>query len=520
MTTTLLLAFYFLLSPTGSAKAQGKVLLVGSKAFTESVILGDMVVRLVKASGGQAVHKSGLGGTQILWQGLLRGDIDVYPDYTGTLYNEQFYGKGLTTLGQLESELAKLGLGVTQPLGFNNSYAIGMRREKAKKLGITRISQLKNFPNLRFGFSQEFMTRTEGWPALRAKYTLPQQDIRSMEHQLAYRALADDAVDVKDFFSTDAEIELYDLVSLEDDLELFPEYQALYVYRLDAEKKVPGLGDLLAKLSDQIDDQKMIELNAMTKVKKIQERKVARAFIDEEILQKPSIGSAGANSLSSLKSRKVSLITVMKTWVKDRMVHDTTNHLFLVFIPLFLNILVGVPLGIVAAMRPKIGRFLLSATGVMQTIPSLALLVFMIPFLGIGYPPALCALFLYGLLPILRNTYTGLKTISPNLLESANALGLPRWQKLLKIELPLASRHIFSGIKISAVINVGTATLGAIIGAGGYGEPIMIGIRRDDINLVLQGAIPAALLAIVIQALFDLAERHVVPRGLTIRPGE
>ncbi len=152
----------------------------------------------------------------------------------------------------------------------------------------------------------------------------------------------------------------------------------------------------------------------------------------------------------------------------------------------------------------------------LQTIPSLALLVFMIPLLGIGAAPAIGALFLYGLLPIVRNTHAGLLGIPVGLRESAQALGLPPRARFFRIELPLATPSILAGIKTSAVINVGTATLGALIGAGGYGEPILTGIRLDDQALILSGAIPAALLALLVQGLFELCERYLVPRGLRL----
>jgi osmoprotectant transport system permease protein len=190
------------------------------------------------------------------------------------------------------------------------------------------------------------------------------------------------------------------------------------------------------------------------------------------------------------------------------------SALALVAAALLAAIAVAIPLGVLAARWRGVGRAVLGVVGVVQTIPSLALLVFMIPVLGIGAAPAIAALFLYGLLPIVRNTHAGLTGIAPELRESALALGLPSWARLRLVELPLAAPAILAGVKTSAVITVGTATLGALIGAGGYGQPILTGIRLASVPLILEGAIPAAALALLAQGAFDLAERAVVPRGL------
>jgi osmoprotectant transport system permease protein len=171
-------------------------------------------------------------------------------------------------------------------------------------------------------------------------------------------------------------------------------------------------------------------------------------------------------------------------------------------VSLLAAIVVAVPLGIAAARRRRLGSAILGAAGIVQTIPSLALLVLLIPLLGIGTLPAIAALFVYSVLPIVRNTATGLQGIPVALLESADVLGLSSWARLVRIELPLALPSIMAGIQTSAIINVGTATLGALIGAGGLGQPILTGIRLDDRSLILEGAVPAALLALAVQALF------------------
>ena len=183
-----------------------------------------------------------------------------------------------------------------------------------------------------------------------------------------------------------------------------------------------------------------------------------------------------------------------------------------------LAIIIGLPLGIIASRGGVIGHSILAVTGIIQTIPSLALLALLVPlpFFGISVRTAIVALFLYGLLPIVRNTASGLQDIPRPLRESAVALGLTASQRLRKIYLPLASRSILSGIKTSAVINIGTATLAALIGAGGLGEPIISGLNLNDHVTILQGAIPAALLALLVQFGFDLLDRVLIPRGLRL----
>ncbi|HET6922469.1 MAG TPA: ABC transporter permease, partial [Anaeromyxobacteraceae bacterium] len=194
------------------------------------------------------------------------------------------------------------------------------------------------------------------------------------------------------------------------------------------------------------------------------------------------------------------------------------QHVALVLGSLLAAIAVGVPLGILAARRRGVAQPVLLAAGLVQTIPSLALLVALIPLLGIGAWPALAALFLYGLLPVVRNTEAGLSGIAPELRESALALGLPPGARLRLVELPLASPSILAGVQTAAVINVGTATLGALVGAGGYGQPILAGIRLADPALILEGAVPAALLALAVQGGFSLLGRLVVPPGLRLPP--
>jgi osmoprotectant transport system permease protein len=472
---------------------------VGSKSFTESVILGEMLRQLSQQAGYDAGHRRQLGGTRVLWNALLSGEIDAYPEYTGTLMQETLVSEDLRTEAELRQALAARGLRMTRPLGFNNTYAIGMKASLAERLGVRTISDLRDHPDLVLGFGNEFMDRADGWPGLRQRYRLPQQNVRGLDHDLAYRGIESGTLQVTDLYSTDAEIAYYNLLALEDDLEYFPVYNAVVLYRADLAERAPAAVALFRQLEGRIAAATMSALNARVKLGGESEAAVAASFLKDTF------------------DLDVSL-QVQTAW--QRFWQRTGEHLVLVGISLSAAILFAIPLGILAARRPRTGHVVLAVVGILQTIPSLALFVFMIPLLGIGGPPAVMALFLYSLLPILRNTHSGLRGIAPAIVESAQALGLPSGARLRIVELPLATGAILAGIKTSAVINVGTATLSALIGAGGYGQPILTGIRLDDIGLILQGAIPAAALALLVQGMFELIERGLLPSGLRAKSVE
>lgn len=466
---------------------------IGSKQFTESVVLGEIARLDAVRSGVDVTHRRELGGSSILWSALLHGDIDAYPEYTGTLTRELLRDVAPdASIDVLRTRLAPLGIGITDSLGFSDTYAIGMLETRAASLGITRISDLSAHPSLRLGFSNEFMDRQDGWPGVRASYALPQTQVRGLDHTLAYRAVADGAVDAIDLYSTDAEIPYYRLRVLDDDRHYFPSYQAVFLYRLALDQDAPRFVATLKQLAGRIDVTTMRRLNAEVKLEGHQESEVAAAFL----------GIDGRHDGPGLMAR---------------ILQRTLEHVRLVIASLGLAVLLAIPLGVLAARWSRLGQWVMALTGVLQTIPSMAMFVFMIPLFGIGTWPALAALFLYSLLPIVRNTHAGLVGIPYELRESAAVLGLSAWARLRHVELPMAMRSILAGIKTAAVINVGTATLAALIGAGGYGQPILTGIRLDSIGLILEGAVPAAVLALAVQAMFEGVEHWLTPRGLRIR---
>ena len=466
--------------------ARAEVVRVGSKRFTESYVLAEILTQLARKEGLEARHEQGLGATAVTFRALEGGSIDAYPEYTGTLAEAVLHVKE----GDIATALAARGLVMSPPIGFENTYALAVKRSA----GLRKTSELATRPGLRYALSHEFVGRDDGWPGLAKRYDLHPASLAALDHALAYQAIEDGRADVVDVYTTDAKIPRLDLVVLEDDLHYFPSYQAVVVYRRDVP---PAFTRAVAKL--HLDAATMQRLNARAELDGVPSAEVAREWLtgDRRAAPRRGLGSSLLRSIADHGPR----------------------HLLLVLVALAISALLGVPLGILAHERPRAGAFVLGVTGVVQTIPSLALFCFFLPLLGIGVVPALAALALYGLLPIVRNTHAGLASIPAPLRDAAHALGLTRRERLRHVELPLASRTIVAGLKTSAVVAVGSATIAAFIGAGGFGEPISTGLSLNDIPTILAGAIPAAALALLVQGAFGLVERLVVPRGLRLRAG-
>ncbi len=482
---------------------------VGSKRFTESYVLGEIARQSLERAGLAAEHRQGLGNTAILEQALGSGQVDLYPEYTGTIVRELLKrepaaGEPPPTLAQLNAWLAPRGLQALVPLGFNNTYALAMREADAARLGIDSLSALARLPaaeaaKLRPGFSHEFLVRADGWPALKRAYALPLADAPALDHGLAYAALAKDQVDLIDAYSTDAQIGRQGLRVLKDDRGFFPRYDAVLLAR--ATLPAAALA-ALAPLQGRIDEAAMIAMNAQVEFDGRPFAEVARGFLDRS-----AAGTSGAG--------KPGLLAQLFAPDLGRLLGQ---HLLLVFGSLLLAVALGVPLGIAAQSRPRLGAAVLAAVGLLQTVPSLALLAFLIALLGtIGFVPALLALFLYALLPVVRNTQAGLAGVPEGLSTAARALGLRPAQLLRHVQLPLALPTLLAGVKTAAVINVGTATVAAFVGAGGLGERIVAGLAVNDSTRMLAGAIPAAALALLVQGLFAWLDHALLPAPLRLR---
>ncbi|MGZ5248652.1 MAG: glycine betaine ABC transporter substrate-binding protein [Caldimonas sp.] len=498
------------LSPAAATAADKPELVVGSKRFTESYVLGEIVTQTLVAAGRPASHRQGLGNTGILEQAIASGAIDIYPEYTGTIVRELLKREGNPSLEELNRWLAPRGLVAAVPLGFNNTYALAMREARARELGISRISDLAsaNGPALKLGLSHEFLERADGWPALRRAYALGATPT-GLDHGLAYDAVAAGRVDVIDVYSTDAKLGRLGLRVLEDDRAFFPKYDAVLLMRAGVDAAP------LQRLAGAIDAAAMIAMNGEVELDGRSFAETAARFLDTHRVAAPGRvasaspgASASAAGGAAAPGRGAAESGLWARLFAPDLGRLAVEHLLLVFGSLVLAVVVGVPVGIAAWRWPAASGMLLGAVAVLQTVPSLALLAFLIALIGsIGVVPALIALFLYALLPIVRNTHAGLQGVSREMAQAALSLGLTARQTLAHVQLPLAAPTLLAGVKTAAVINVGTATMAAFIGAGGFGERIVAGLAVNDSTVMLAGALPAAALALVVQAVFDGAER-------------
>ena len=493
------------------AHAADAPLRIGSKRFTESYIVAQLLAQTA-AAHAQTEVLAGLGNTAIVYAALRSGRIDLYPEYAGTIDLEILKNAQPTSLDAMRRQLAPLGLGIAIPLGFNDGYAIAMRADTAERLHIRSLSDLARHPELKLGLSNEFIGRSDGWAGLAARYGLPQKPT-GIDHGLAYAALAGRQIDATDIYTTDAKIGELGLAVLDDDRHYFPRYDAVVLYRLDVPQRFPAAWQALQSLAGSIDERQMIAMNARAELQGAAFDVIARDFL---VARRAATGSAAASAAAGA-SNGASTATGpgdARRSFRDKLFGAdlgrlTREHLLLVVVSVTLAALIGIPLAIAVAARPAWRNLLLGTAGVLQTVPSLAMLALLISALGaIGTVPALIALTLYALLPIVRNTCTGLAEVPAGLKMAALALGLSRRDRLLQIELPLAFPTVIAGVRTATVICVGTATIAAFIGAGGYGERIVTGLALNDNALMVAGALPAALLALLCEGAFELFERH------------
>ncbi len=486
----LLIGLALLLAARGAAATDEGSLRVGSKRFTESYILAEILAQQAAPALRQPpTVRQGLGNTAIVYEALRSGAIDLYAEYTGTVALEILRSPGPLPLAALDAQLAPLGLGVAVPLGFNDGYAFAMRKAEAERLGVRRLSDLVAHPTLRLGLTNEFIGRADGWRGVATRYGLAQQPT-GLDHGLAYQAIAAGQVDVIDIYTTDAKIDDLGLLVLEDDRAYFPRYDAVLLYRRDLPARLPQAWARLQALQGRIDEPTMIAMNARAELAGQAFADIARDFL---------AGTSGAAAAPAPRF-------VDRLFGAD-LVRLTQQHLLLVAVSVGVATLLGVPLAIWVFPHLRLRALVLGLAGLLQTVPSLALLAVLISAIGaIGTLPALIALTLYALLPIMRNAVTGLADVSDGLKQAGTALGMTAGQNLRLVQLPLALPTLIAGVRTATTIAIGTATIAAFIGAGGFGERIVTGLALNDRALLLAGAVPAAALALASEAVFELVE--------------
>ena len=468
-----------------SLVARAETVVVGSKNFTENYILSEISAQLLEYHGYDVERRQGLNGTKISFEALDNRAIDLYPEYSGTITEVILLSPELEALDDIQAALAKRNLEILPPLGFDNSYAIAVTEALAAERNLGRISDLRAHDDLRVALPHEFLNRGDGWPGLKARYGLPHV-ARGIEHSLAYDALQQDEIDITAVYTTDGEIERARLAILDDDRDYFPNYLAVFLTHAGLPAEARGI---LSELSGRIDAGRMREMNLAALDPDTSIVEVASAFLIEEGLV--TAGTSGPSFVPQL-------------------LRNVQRHLKLTGIALTLAIVVGVGLAVAVHRHRGLSSGFLQFTGLLQTVPSIALLALLIPLVGVGQKPAIIALFLYSLLPIARNTATAMQAIPPGYRQVAAAMAMTRRQELRYVLLPLAMPHMIAGIRTAAVICIGTATLAAFIGAGGLGDPIVTGLALNDTTLILQGAVPAAGLAILTELVFGAVERMLV----------
>lgn len=509
-----LVVFFLLVLSLTEVMASQQRIVVGSKNFMENKLLAEIFAQLIEAKTSlQVDRRLGLAGTQVCFEALRTGSLDIYPEYTGTglvsILQHEPTGDPRKALNTVRTEfLQKWNILWLSPLGFENAYALAVPRAKATQENLHTISDLARISSaLKAGLGYEFIERPDGLPGLQSHYGLAFQTVQAMQQTLKYQAAAGGDIDVLDVYTTDGRLSAYDFMVLDDDQQFFPPYEAAALVRGQTLKQFPEVGTTLALLTNALDAQTMRRLNY-----RLQEGGESIETVAQDALASLNLISSKDEDPPSV-THDPSFVNYFRiNW--ETLLTRTTEHITLAGLALGLGIALAVPLGLVLERNRTLAEPIIRVIGVTQTIPSIALLAFMIPLFGVGALPAITALWIYSLFPILRNTYSGLRDAAPHAVESARALGMTESQILHWVRLPLATPVIMAGVRTSGVITVGTATLAAFIGAGGLGVPIVAGLQMANTTVILSGAIPAAALALIVDGTLGWVERWMTPRGL------
>ena len=489
-------------------------IVIGSKIFTENILLAEMLSLILEENYNfKVIRRFNLGGTKLVFDALREGEIDIYPEYTGTGYTMILKMSGETQPKKIykivkKEFLDQFNLIWSLPLGFENTYALAVRNSDTRFKKIHNISQLKGKTrSLDIGMGHEFMERKDGYSNFVKKYQLNFQKDKTwtMNQGLMYSALKNKKMDMIIAYSTDGRIKAFDLKTLKDNKRFFPAYEVAYLTRADFLIQHPKVKKAFRELEGNISEKEMIFLNNQVDQLKYDGARAVRNFLIKKNLLEDDI--------QNLKQQNWLDYYISKREYFFKIFYE---HLLLIFVSLFFALLLAIPIGLWASYNVKVEKIVFLIVNTLQTVPSLALLALFIPFLGIGFTPAVVTLFIYSLLPIIRNTFEGVKNIDRVFISAGAGIGLNSRQILRYIQIPLALPMILAGVRTSAVIVVGTATLAAFIGAGGLGDPIFRGIATLNSKLIFLGAVPACLLAIAIDRLLAFLETVVIPKGLKL----
>jgi len=502
-------------TPLSASSSEGHIV-AASKNFMENRLLAEMFAQLIEARTSITVERRlGLAGTQVCFEALKTGSIDLYPEYTGTglmtILGAEPIRNPREALNRVRSEfLAKWNIWWLAPLGFENSYALALPQALAHQRNLQTISDLvKAAPTMKAGLGYEFIQRADGLPGLQQTYGLHFGKVITMQQTLKYQAADSGAIDVLDVNTTDGRLAVYNFRVLTDDRQFFPPYDAAALVRGQTLEQFPQIGSVLALLTNALDQETMRGLNL-----RLQEQEASVPEVAHDALA--TLGLVGHSQSPSNARHPQHVLSYLWAHRHTLLLH-TVEHISLAGLALGFGILIAVPLGLLLERQRPLAEPVIRMIGMTQTVPSIALLACMIPLFGVGALPAIMALWIYSIFPILRNTYSGLRDAAPATVEAARALGMTQWQILSWVRLPLAAPTIMAGIRTSAVLTVGTATLAAFIGAGGLGVPIVSGLQLADTTIILSGALPAAVLALIVDGGLGYIERRIQPKGLEIR---
>lgn len=463
-----LITFLILMSLTHPLLA--REIKIGAKKFTEGNISAYLILQELKKINKNLDIEvlENLGGTGIVTSAIKNKKIDIYIDYTGTLVNSF-----QTNYKNLEQTLYSHNIILGPNLGFNNSYGLAVKANNS----ISRISEISL--KHRVGISHEFFKRNDGYKYLSKAYDLQNVPV-TLEHSLLFQSLNSESLDVIEVYTTDAKILKNNLKVLSDDRDFFSRYDAVVLVNVEFYNKNKKMIDkLFTNIKERFTNKDIIEANYLVEIDGLR--------YDE-----------AAGKLSGVK-----LLAKKKENVFFEILPYFLEHLKYLVITIFLCVLIGIPIGGFAAKSKAFERVSMTLISIFQTIPSLALLVFLIPLFGLGELTTIIALTLYGLLPIAKSTHSAISNIPKELSEFSDLIRMSKIQKFLLVEIPLAAPEILTGIKITSIATIGVTVIAAFVGAGGLGTLIVTGLSLNKTSLILKGAIPSALMALIVELFFQ-----------------